>query len=428
MNINVIGSIITQHAEEASFLWLLRDAAVHEPHYSLNDLANLDNRVEAHIDGLRIAGDEGWEICKESLAWEEAGEVFTAAVLAFEKGIDAWIQTVLEAGSESLELSRGIISALGWLPYQQAEAHIQKLLNSESPDLRRIGIAASAVHRQDPGKYLTDAIAGKNPLLKARALKAAGELGRKDLLPFISQFMNDEDDNCRFWASWSAALLGDMNAISALKTFVTSMQSPHPDPLPKGAREQAEEAIKIAMRRMDISSAHNWQKELAQNPGAIRPALIGAGVIGDPVSIPWIIDQMVAPEPARLAGEAFAMITGVDIAYEDLEGEWPEGFEAGPTEEPEDEDVKMDPDEDLPWPEPQLIKDWWNKNKGQFKNSVRYLSGKPITPEHLRQVLGTGLQRRRAAAALEQAIMQPGQPLFEVRAPGFRQKQILGLK
>jgi hypothetical protein len=41
------------------------------------------------------------------------------------------------------------------------------------------------------------------------------------------------------------------------------------------------------------------------------------------------------------------MITGVDIAYEDLEGEWPEGFEAGPTENPENENVAMDPDEDL---------------------------------------------------------------------------------
>ena len=55
-----IDSIITQHAEEAAFLWLQRDAAVREPHYSLADLAELDNRVEAHIDGLRIAGDAGW--------------------------------------------------------------------------------------------------------------------------------------------------------------------------------------------------------------------------------------------------------------------------------------------------------------------------------------------------------------------------------
>lgn len=46
------------------------------------------------------------------------------------------------------------------------------------------------------------------------------------------------------------------------------------------------------------------------------------------------------------------VITIVDIAYDDLEGEWPEGFEAGPTENSEDEDVAMDPDEDLPCAEP----------------------------------------------------------------------------
>ena len=439
---NIIPVIIEQHAEEAAFLWLLRDMAVREPHYSLNDLAKLDDRVEAHIDGLRIAGDEGWEICKETFAWEEPGEVFTAAVLAFEKGNDDWIQTVLKAGSESQELSRGIISALGWLPYEQALVHIRKLLDSESADLRRIGIAASAVHRKDPGKALIDVLSDKDILLRVRALRAAGELGRTDLLPLLRNASTAEKNppsppftkggdlgspplekgdvggfmevKCRFWASWSACLLGDADAVSVLKSF--SESPPH-----------REEAVKIAMRRMDISSAHNWRKEFVQNPGAIRLALIGAGVIGDPVLIPWIIDQMTIPELARVAGESFTMITGIDIAYEDLEGEWPEGFEAGPTEEPEDEDVEMDPDEDLPWPEPQLVKDWWNKNKGRFKNGVRYLLGKSISPEHLRQVLGTGLQRQRAAAALELAIMQPGQPLFEIRTPGFRQKKILGM-
>jgi len=32
----------------------------------------------------------------------------------------------------------------------------------------------------------------------------------------------------------------------------------------------------------------------------------------------------------------------------------------------------------------------------------------------------------RAAAALELAIRNPGQPLFSAAAPGFRQQQILG--
>ena len=147
----VIPVVIEQHAEEAAFHWLLRDAAVCAPHYSLDDLAKLDNRLDAHIDGLRIAGEAGWEICQEQLGWEEAGEVFVSAVLAFESGHEARIQAVLEVGSASRELSRGLVSALGWLPYQQAETYIQQLLTAESSDLRRIGIAAYAVHRRDPG-------------------------------------------------------------------------------------------------------------------------------------------------------------------------------------------------------------------------------------------------------------------------------------
>jgi hypothetical protein len=87
----VVTEIISQHSEESSLLWLLRDSAVYEPHYKLSDLAKLDDRVEAHIDGLRIAGDEAWKICKEALAWEEAGELFTASVLAFESSV-GWVE------------------------------------------------------------------------------------------------------------------------------------------------------------------------------------------------------------------------------------------------------------------------------------------------------------------------------------------------
>ena len=79
-------------------------------------MAHLNDRIEAHIDGLRIAGDDGWELLKETLGWEEAGEVFVGAVLAFETGVEERIQAVLEAGSDDYELSRSLVSALGWLP------------------------------------------------------------------------------------------------------------------------------------------------------------------------------------------------------------------------------------------------------------------------------------------------------------------------
>ena len=68
--------VVEQHTEDASFLWLLRDDAVHAPNYNLQDLADLDERVEANIDGLRVAGDVGWEYCERGLEQEEPGEVF----------------------------------------------------------------------------------------------------------------------------------------------------------------------------------------------------------------------------------------------------------------------------------------------------------------------------------------------------------------
>lgn len=79
--------IIEQHAEETAFNWLLCDRAVYKPHYDLPDLEQIDDRIEANIDGLRIAGDEGWEICQEAMEVGEPGETFTAGVLAFESKI-----------------------------------------------------------------------------------------------------------------------------------------------------------------------------------------------------------------------------------------------------------------------------------------------------------------------------------------------------
>jgi uncharacterized protein (TIGR02270 family) len=411
-----IDTVISQHNEEAAFLWISRETAIRSPQYCLIDITNLDSRIDAHIDGLRISGNRGWEISKEALSQADNGVVFAAAVMALGSGDENRIQTVIDAGIVSLELSRGLISALGWLHYAQAEGHISKLLSSASPDLRRLGIAASAIHRNDPGFALSEAIADKDLLLRARALRAVGELGRTDLVTEVQKNLTSEDDKCRFSAAWSAASLGDLNSVSVLRG-IASLDVPY-----------NEEAAKLALRRMDLVSALRWQRDLAENPESARLAAVGAGVIGDPTLIPWLIEQMKLPELARVAGESFTMITGVDIAYEDLEGEQPEGFESGPTEDPEDETVEMDPDENLPWPNSELIHKWWSNHRNNFQSGTRYLIGKPTTEDWFQQVLRIGRQRQRSAAALELVLKQPGQPLFEVRAPGFRQQQLLGLK
>jgi uncharacterized protein (TIGR02270 family) len=409
----VIEHIVQQHAEEAAFLWLLRDNAVRAPHYNLKDLTKLDNRIEAHLDGLRIAADAGWELCRQALAAGELGEMFAASVLAFESGLNDRILTVMQTVTDNPSLSRGLIAAFGWLDWRIVDRYACKFANVEVPTIRHLGIAAYAIHRQDPGNSLQAALQSDTSPLWSRALKAAGELSRRDLLPLIEEGFSATEEDVRFHAFCSAALLGSHSALPYLQNIAISKS------------RYSESACVMAAHLMALPEAQAWFRELSSNENTRHLAALGIGAAGDLAAIPWLISIMEIPPLARTAGEAFTMITGVDLAYVDLDGECPKGFEAGPTENPENEDVSMDPDEDLPWPAPQLVADWWNKNQAGFRNGTRYLAGKPIAADNLLQVLRTGFQRQRAAAAIKLALLHPGQLLFEVRAPGCRQQKLL---
>jgi uncharacterized protein (TIGR02270 family) len=181
----------------------------------------------------------------------------------------------------------------------------------------------------------------------------------------------------------------------------------------------------MAVRSLDMAAAKNWLKRLWQNPNHLRLATIGIGVLGDPELVGVLVELMTVKEVARVAGESFSMITGVDLAYDDLEQDMPEDFESGPTENPEDENVAMDEDENLPWPNPELVARWWSANAGRFEPGKRYLRGREITAESAKKTLIDGKQRQRVAAAVELALLERNAPMFEVRARGSLQQERL---
>ena len=101
----VLQVVVTQHDEEAGLLWLQR-AGRRCAHYTLKDLAELDGRLDAHLDGLRIAGAAGWRACLAELKWAEPGELFPAAILGWESGNESRVRTVIAAAAKSYECSR----------------------------------------------------------------------------------------------------------------------------------------------------------------------------------------------------------------------------------------------------------------------------------------------------------------------------------
>lgn len=402
----IIPQIVEQHAEEAAFLWLLRDAAVDAPHYDLKDLARLDERVEAHIDGLRIAGEPGWEIVLAQLnQHQEAGEVFAAGVLALEGQDPTRIDRVVALVEAVPEATRGLISALGWPRPESLRGIVKGFLDAASPFRRMLGLAACSVHRVDPHSYLGRLLRDDAPMVRARALRLVGELGRADLNQELREAVHDPDDTCRFWAAWSAGLVGERGAAIPILQQHAEGDGPF-----KGR------ALDLLLRIMDRAEAMAWLRGLNSDPRHARLAVTACGIVGDPAFIPWLIGRMEIPDLARPAGESFAMITGVDLAYDDLERDAPANFQAGPTDIPADDNVALDPDENLPWPDPVLLQQWWQDNSARFPAGTRHLLGRPLDEAACHHALVAGFQRQRRAAAFELACAKPERRLLSWRA------------
>jgi len=222
--------------------------------------------------------------------------------------------------------------------------------------------------------------------------------------------IDDEDPGSRFWSAWSAVLLGELAGVPRLREAV------------EAASPFALRALAPALRSVSASSAMDWVRSLTSDPRHARTIVVAVGLIGDPIAVPWLIRQMRIPELARLATQAFITITGADLAESRLHGSRPEGFNAGPTENPDDDNVAMDPDEQLPWPAPDAVAAWWAAEERRFTNGNRYLLGRSVDEACLRQVLVSGTQQQRSVASLELAKFDAGTMLFETRAPGFRQE------
>ena len=406
-----------QHVEEAAHLRHVRSVLVRAPHVRLLHLGRLDERIAAHLDGVAVAGEYGTGLAQQALDRPGTGEVFVATVRAIEDR-DADRLDKLLAIAEAVPASRaGLLSAFGWASAADLQGITKALLDAAQPWRRKVGLAACAMHGVDPGAVLAGALRDADAGLRARALRVAGQCGRSDLLDGCLAALTDEDERCAFEAAQSALLLGDRAA--SLAALAALAVDPGADGKPKLA------ALRSVLKVVSPERAQSMLAVLAKDAARVRFVIHGIAIAGDPHYVPWLIAQMENLALARLAGEAFSFITGLDLAYLDLERKPPENVEFGPNDDPGDDNVAMDEDDSLPWPDPQNISAWWRANGDRFVPGTRYFIGEAPLPAHCLTVLKTGFQRQRTAAAEYLSLLRAGTPLFNTAAPTRRQQRLL---
>jgi len=402
----------------------IRSVLVRAPHVALLHLGRLDERIAAHLDGLAVAGAPGTVLCVQALERPGTGEVFAVAVRALETRDDKLLDHVLALVPALPEAARGVASALGWVGAAELQGVVRRLLASTQPHERALGLTACRMHQVDPGPPLAAALADPAPEVRVAALRAAAALGRLDLLDAARRAIADDHPEIVFRAACAACLLGDRQSSLKVLTVAALQDSPW-----------AAEALALVMaaspfeQASDVARALSKAAQDAPADLARRRRLVRAlGLLGDARFVPWLVERMTEPALMRLAGESFSWITGADLARQDLETLTAPPLPEHPSDDPADDDVSLDEDDSLPWPDVARIQAWWAKQAGLQAAATagqRLFDGEPVSPASALHVLREGTQRRRSQAALLACVLQPGRPLFPVAAPVPRQRRWL---
>ncbi len=412
-----IEEVVYTHAVDAAFLYYQRQIASTAPNYQLSELAEIDNKIIAHLEGLHLAGQKALPAYTDDMD-TEAGDAFVLASVAARHGSDA-LEAVVDSLEGTPEAIEGVIAALSWLPLALAAPIVDRWNLSIDVARRCMGLGGAIAHRHPVRQLLSEAAMHGDARLRRIAIAGAGELGQDDMQPYVQRCMADEDPDCRFQARRSSLLL---RMPSAAGSLIEPMLSGEPE---------AEDACRLAMRYLPADAARELQANLSADAKTARLGIIGAGVMGDPAYVPWLIGAMATPEYSRIAMDAITTITGVNVEDENLDGDIPDGFKEGPTADPDDSDIEVPDDDDIEWPNPAAVAAWWQDHGSKrFTTGTPYLFGEKRDRAGLRTVLASGNQRVRALAAFELAQTRKDRAsgpssIFDTTAPVARQRAVM---
>lgn len=415
--------VVEQHLDEVGFLSGTRRRIQSALHYDLPSLVDHDHRLSAHIEGLVLGKQVAVRAALGRLGNAEEGALFTTLVLALRLRCRDALGQVIQALPDHPQYLEEASLALQWIGWASAEPLLPRLLHSRPSGhggqlLLCVLLQAYAAYREVPaqGISLSECLRSSDKNVAVGALHLVGLLKVRAQRSAVGEALESQDPEVRFAAAVAITLLEGQKSVQTLREMA---ERPGPS---------EDKAMFLAARTLAPAEGVAWLRECAQAGVNRRVVIVGMAALGDPRLIDPLIRQMSQPEFARLAGEAFATIMGVDLAEEGLQGDQPEAHVKQPADDQEDRDVQSDPDDDLPWPNATAVAAWWEQHRGGYIAGKRYLLGAEISLAQCWWALETGRQRQRLAAAYELALADREASLFPVYAPGDRQQRLLGLR
>jgi hypothetical protein len=401
--------VVRLHVQDAAQLWTMLGDVDTATHLRARRAAELAQVLDAHLEGLDVAGKAAHPLALEELArWRKPGEAFVASygALLLPQGPDreAAMAAVLQCVARLPDLLlRGFVSALAWVPADQAEPWLANALMSDDAVWRVAALRACALRGLPAGPWDHHAAHG-SAHVRAAACRAAGP----EQLDALHGLRGDADRAVRAESvlAWARLVAHDARDPEDLTAAASLLWRCVVEQLGVLASATGWNRLQ-AQRRLA-----RWLRQLAGlapvgHPGV--PQLLGqlplrqslAFVLhhGDVAMMPFLLRALSDPQQARWAGWIWQCLTGVDLRAAGLvQAEPPidsEALDAPLTH------ARQDADLGLPLPQPAAIAAH-PASAVRLAPGQRQLMGQPVQEQALRAMLDPAVdlpQALRAVAA-----------------------------
>lgn len=404
--------IFEEHFAEATFLLSQWERALRGAHYDLEETAQLEERLLAHLDGLVLGGEPVIEaLLRPALEGEEPWEVFCAAFVSIAESPPAALEAILAmVPVPPAVVQSSFRRALELSGRTGLEAELLPLLRSPEASLQALALEVLTFRRAVPRNVALELLGHSEGRVVAAALRGLGALGRDIAHRELPRLLEDKRPQVRLAAIESGLLSGVRAAWDACQHEA------------KGCGEGAHMARVLQVICGDEQDARRLVELMADE--VLRADVLWAlGFTGQASAAEACLELMGQPAPvARLAGEAFSAITGL-VLKDTYVMESQEEDSLPPLEE-DDLGADLIPklEDELPVPAHAAVADWWLRARQDFSRSTRYLGGKPFSGTALLEALASGPMRRRHVHARELALRTQG--VHDVQTLAFTTRQL----
>jgi uncharacterized protein (TIGR02270 family) len=329
--------IIEEHLSELGFLWEQRERGIVAPDWTVKDLATIEERAEAHLDGLRIAGAHAVALARPALAAKETGLAAAAAFVMLAFGRVELEHEVLQALATAPPKARdGIRLALRHADItRMSPVLIELATSSPATAARAAALDVLAFHRLPPPKGIPMLLADPDPEVRRLVFDAAGRFGGPWSYDVLREALDGDVPALRVAALRASARMGLMGLDESCRQAGTRPQKPVSEAL---------EFLGLLGNAKDLSILQNSMTR----PDLAAAALSGMGKLGAIAAIPTILEAMTVEPLAEAATRAFSRITGAEA--------W------------------------VP-PDPVKARAWWEKEKGRFPVEGRWQAGFDVSKD-----------------------------------------------